>query len=88
MDSLKEYFNNFIKNNPIENKILENIHKKINFDKIKELVKINFGFVIGNKLFIDRFWFTSGITLGVAVGFTVGYSIGYTFGYKINKKSN
>jgi len=81
---VKENFNNFIKNNTIETKILEYIHK-INFDKIKDFVKINFGFVIGNKSFIDKFWFISGITLGIAVGFTVGYTIGYTFGYKIKK---
>jgi hypothetical protein len=87
MDIIKDHFHNFIKNNPIETKILEYIQKKINFDKIKDFFKINFGFVIGNKTFIDRFWFISGIALGITIGFTVGYSIGYTFGYEI-KKSN
>jgi hypothetical protein len=59
MDSLKEYFNNFIKNNPIETKILEYIHKH---NKFWFISGITLGLAIG-------------FTVGYSIGYTFGYQI-------------
>ena len=55
----KEYFNNFIKNNPIETRILEYIHRHNKF-----------WFISGITLGI-----AVGFTVGYTIGYTFGYRI-------------
>jgi hypothetical protein len=59
MDSLKDYFNNFIKNNPIETKILEYIHKH---NKFWFISGITLGLAIG-------------FTVGYSIGYSIAYKI-------------
>jgi hypothetical protein len=59
MDNVKDYFTNFIKNNPIENKILEYVHKHNKF-----------WFISGISLGI-----AVGFTVGYSIGYTFGYKI-------------
>jgi len=56
---VKEHFNNFIKNNPIETKILEYIHKH---NKFWFISGITFGLAVG-------------FTVGYTIGYTFGYRI-------------
>ena len=63
MDIIKDHFNNFIKNNPIENKILEFIQKH---DRFWFISGITLGLAVG---------FTLGYSIGYSIGYTLGYKI-------------
>jgi len=59
MDIIKEHFNNFIKNNPIEARILEFAHKH---NKFWFISGITLGLAVG-------------FTVGYTIGYTFGYRI-------------
>ena len=59
MDIIKDQFHNFIKNNPIETKILEYVHK---YNKFWFISGISLGIAVG-------------FTVGYSIGYSIAYKI-------------